>query len=87
MPDKVLEKAYPAIIGALTTFLAQFLVRKMYEVATGHQPPDPHDPDVPTREAVTWFVASTIGVGVAQLVASRYSVRKVSQWLETRDAA
>jgi len=86
MPDKVLEKAYPAIIGALTTFLAQFLVRKMYEVATGHQPPDPHDPDVPTREAITWFVASSIGVGVAQLVAGRYSARKVSQWLETRQS-
>jgi hypothetical protein len=85
MPEKVLEKAYPAIIGALTTFLAQFLVRKMYEVATGHQPPDPNDPDVPTREAVTWFVASTIGVGVAQLVAGRYSARKVQQWVQSQN--
>lgn len=85
MPDKVLQKAFPAIVGALTAYLAQFLVRKMYETATGHQPPDPHDPDVSTREAVTWFVASTIGVGVAQLVASRYSGRQVNQWLETHE--
>lgn len=86
MPDKVLEKAYPAIIGALVTFLAQFIVRKMYTVATGQEPPDPNDPEVPTREALAWFVASTIGVGVAQLVAGRYSTRKVTQWLETRES-
>jgi hypothetical protein len=80
MNDKILEKAYPVIIGALTTFIAQFVVRKMWQVATGDAPPDPHDPDVPAREAVTWFVASSIGVGVAQLVMGRFANRKIRQW-------
>lgn len=80
MNDKILEKAYPAIVGALTTLVAQFLVRKMWKVATGDTPPDPHDPDVPTREAVTWFVASSIGVGVAQILMGRFASRKIRQW-------
>ncbi|HET7724885.1 MAG TPA: DUF4235 domain-containing protein [Propionibacteriaceae bacterium] len=80
MNDKILEKAYPAIVGALTTFVAQFLVRKLWKVATGNTPPDPHDPDVPTREAVTWFVASSIGVGVAQMLMGRFANRKIRQW-------
>lgn len=86
MEEKVLQKAYPMIIGTVTTFLAQLVVRKMWQVATGNEPPDPNDPDVPTREAVTWFVASSIGVGVAQLVAGRYSTKKVAQWIESRQA-
>jgi Protein of unknown function (DUF4235) len=80
MNDKILEKAYPAIVGALTTFVAQFVVRKLWQVATGDTPPDPHDPDVPTREAITWFVASSIGVGVAQMLMSRFASRKIRQW-------
>jgi hypothetical protein len=80
MNDKILEKAYPAIVGALTTLVAQFLVRKMWKVATGDTPPDPHDPDVPTREAVTWFVASSIGVGVAQILMGRFANRKIREW-------
>ncbi len=84
MNDKVLEKAYPAIIGAVTTMVAQFLVRKMWQIATGNTPPDPHDPDVPTREAITWFVASSIGIGVAQLMVGRYSNKKVRQWLDQK---
>ena len=84
MNDKVLEKAYPAIIGAVTTMVAQFLVRKMWQIATGNTPPDPNDPDVPTREAITWFVASSIGIGVAQLMVGRYSNKKVRQWLDQK---
>ncbi|HSN12353.1 MAG TPA: DUF4235 domain-containing protein [Propionibacteriaceae bacterium] len=80
MNDKILEKAYPAIVGALTTFVAQFLVRKLWKVATGNTPPDPHDPDVPTREAVTWFVASSIGVGVAQILMGRFANKKIRAW-------
>ena len=80
MNDKILEKAYPAIGGALTTFVAQFVVRKLWQVATGDTPPDPHDPDVPTREAITWFVASSIGVGVAQMLMARFASRKIRQW-------
>ena len=80
MNDKILEKAYPAIVGALTTFVAQFVVRKLWQVATGDTPPDPHDPDVPTREAITWFVASSIGVGVAQMLMGRFANRKIRQW-------
>jgi hypothetical protein len=80
MNDKILEKAYPAIVGALTTFIAQFVVRKLWQVATGDTPPDPHDPDVPTREAITWFVASSIGVGVAQMLMGRFANRKIRQW-------
>ena len=80
MNDKILEKAYPAIVGALTTFVAQFVVRKLWQVATGDTPPDPYDPDVPTREAITWFVASSIGVGVAQMLMGRFANRKLRQW-------
>ncbi len=81
MDNKIIEKAYPMIIGAITTFIAQFFVKKVWEVATGDTPPDPNDPNVPAQQAVTWFVASSIGVGVAQLLVGRYSARKVQEWV------
>lgn len=85
MDNKVLERAYPLIVGAVTTMVAQFLVRKVWQIATGNTPPDPQDPDVPAREAVTWFVASSVGVGVAQLMVGRYSNRKVREWVSNRE--
>ncbi|MDO5286068.1 MAG: DUF4235 domain-containing protein [Actinomycetia bacterium] len=84
MDNKVLEKTYPMVLGALTTLIAQFVVRRMWQVATGSTPPDPNDPEVPVREAVTWFVASSLGVGVAQLLVGRYSTRKVRQWVSDK---
>lgn len=80
MESKALDKVYPALAGAIVTFAAQYLVRAVWKVATGSQPPDPKDPHVPAREAVTWFVASSIGIGVAQLLAARYTRTKVETW-------
>ena len=85
MDNKILEKTYPMVVGAITALIAQFVVRKMWQVATGNPPPDPNDPDVPTREAVTWFVASSLGVGVTQLLVGRYSTRKVKQWVADKE--
>ena len=85
MDNKILEKTYPMVVGAVTALIAQFVVRKMWQVATGNTPPDPNDPDVPTREAVTWFVASSLGAVVTQLLVGRYSTRKVKQWVADKE--
>ena len=87
MNGKIIERFYPALAGALTTLVAQALLKKMWQVATGEAPPDPTDPDVPTRDAVTWFVASSLGVGVAQLLMGRFTSRKIRQWKEREEIA
>ncbi len=71
MDKAIIEKIYTAILSAVVTFLAGFALKKAWTLATGSEPPDPEDPEVPVRQAVTWFVASGVGVGMAQLLFHR----------------
>ncbi|MDR2973848.1 MAG: DUF4235 domain-containing protein [Propionibacteriaceae bacterium] len=71
MDKVIIDKIYTAILSAIVTFVAGFALKKVWELATGSQPPDPQDPQVPARQAVTWFVASGVGVGLAQLLFHR----------------
>lgn len=71
MDKAIIEKIYTTLMAAAVTFVAGFVIRKLWTVVTGQQPPDPEDPDVPTRHALTWFLASGVGVSAAQLLVSR----------------
>ena len=75
--DKVIvEKIYTAVLSAIVTFAAGFALKKVWKLATGAEPPDPEDPEVPFRHALTWFIASGIGVGVAQLLFHRTMTKR-----------
>lgn len=75
--QKVIWNLYAAGVGALTALLAAKAVNTVWELATGETPPEPNDPQVPLRRALTWAVASGVGVGLAQLLTNRFAAR---QW-------
>jgi len=71
MDKVIIEKIYTTLMSAALTFLLGFAIKKVWIQVTGAEPPDPEDPEVPARQAITWFIASGIGVGLAQLIVSR----------------
>lgn len=74
---KLLWNLYAGGIGAITAVVAAKVVNAAWQAATGDAPPDPNDPDVPLRRALTWAVASGIGIGLAQLLVNRVAA---DQW-------
>ena len=74
--EKVLWKIYAGVLGASTTFVAQKLITKAWETATGDVPPDPNDPETPLTQALIWALCSGLGVGMAQLTMNRYMQRR-----------
>jgi hypothetical protein len=78
LADKLLWKLYATVIGTVATFAAQKMIKIAWKTITGHEPPLPGDPDTPLREAVSWAVASAIGVGATQIVTQRLAARRWS---------
>ena len=74
---KLLWNLYAGGIGAITAVVAAKAVNGIWQAATGDAPPDPNDPDVPLRRALTWAIASGIGIGLAQLLVNRLAA---DQW-------
>lgn len=77
--EKIVWKIYAGVVGAVTTIVAQKLVTKAWEIATGDEPPSPTDPDTPVFTALTWALASGVGVGVTQLLVKRVLAKRWSQ--------
>lgn len=75
--QKLLWNVYAGLVGAATTVLAAKAVNALWELATGDAPPEPNDPDVPLRNALTWAVASGVGIGLSQLLVNRFAA---TQW-------
>ncbi|MBI5027292.1 MAG: DUF4235 domain-containing protein [Actinobacteria bacterium] len=75
--QKLLWNLYAGAIGAATTVLAAKAVNAVWEMATGDAPPEPNDPEVRLRRAVTWAIASGIGIGLSQLMVNRFAA---TQW-------
>jgi hypothetical protein len=76
--DKVIvEKIYTAVAGTIVSLLAGFVLRRAWKLVMGHEPPDVYDPEVPTKQAITWFALSTIGAGVATLVSKRGAITRL----------
>jgi hypothetical protein len=75
--QKLLWNIYAGLVGAATTVLAAKAVNAVWELATGDAPPEPNDPDVPLRRALTWAVASGVGIGLSQLLVNRFAA---GQW-------
>ena len=74
--EKLLWNLYVGVIGVVTTVAAQQLVSASWKVVTGSKPPKPTDPEVSTVEAVSWALASGLGVGVTQLLVKRSAARR-----------
>jgi hypothetical protein len=83
LADKLLWKLYATVIGTAATFAAQKMIKIAWKTITGHEPPSPDDPDTPLREAVSWAVASAIGVGATQILTQRLAARRWSSQMGT----
>jgi hypothetical protein len=75
--QKLLWNLYAGAVGALTTIVAAKAVNAAWQLATGDAPPEPNDPGVPLRRALTWAIASGVGIGLSQLLVNRFAA---SQW-------
>jgi Protein of unknown function (DUF4235) len=73
--EKLLSKLYAGAIGAVTTIAAQRLLKAAWKFVTGKEPPSPTDPDTSFVTALSWAMASAVGVAVAQLVTRRMTAR------------
>ncbi len=81
--QKLLWKIYLGVLGAVTTLAAKKLVTTSWKVVTGDDPPKPTDPETPVIEAVSWALASGVGVGVTQLLTQRMAARHWSKGIGT----
>lgn len=79
-------KIYTGVLGAVTTIAAQKAVSKAWKLSTGSEPPEPGDPDTPLHLAMTWALASALGVGVVQLLTNRYTARRFRSQFAEADA-
>lgn len=75
MTEKLMYKVYAAVLGTVITVATQKALTAAWKVATGEEPPEPGDPDVPAAEAFIWALSSGVGIGIAQLATTRYSAR------------
>ena len=76
MDRAIVDKIYTIVASAVISFVAGFALRKIWKLTTGSEPPDPEDPSVPTHRAVIWFLASGVGVGLAQLFFHRSATKR-----------
>jgi hypothetical protein len=76
--SKIGNKLAFAALGAISTMVVQRGLTALWNSLTGEEPPDPNDPEVPTVIALTWAIASGIGLGVVQLLVNRFGVRKLN---------
>lgn len=75
--QRLVWNLYAGAVAALTTVAAAKAVSKVWELSTGEAPPQPTDPEVPLRRALTWVAASALAMGLAQLLMNRFAA---SQW-------
>jgi hypothetical protein len=68
-------KLYVGVIGAVTTMAAQRLLKAGWKLVTGDEPPSPTDPRTPLLTAVSWALASGIGIGVTQILTQRMAAK------------
>jgi len=82
--NKLLYKVVAGLIGAAATFAVQKSVSAGWSAATGQEPPNPNDPDVPASTAIIWTVASGLGLIVAQVLVTRFAARHFGSDVETQ---
>lgn len=75
--EKLVWGLITAATSTIATAAAVKAVTAAWELATGDAPPEPNDPQVPLRRALTWALASGIGIGLTQLLANRFAA---AQW-------
>jgi hypothetical protein len=81
--QKLIWKLYAGVLGAVTSLVALKLVTLLWKTVTGNEPPSPTDPRTPLSQALSWALASAIGVRVTQIVTQRFAARRWSDEMGT----
>ncbi|NLT30151.1 MAG: DUF4235 domain-containing protein [Propionibacterium sp.] len=71
--SKAVWKIYSTVFSLIVALVTAKLLSRGWKVATGEEPPDAQDPDTPTGKALTWAIASAVGVVVSQLLTKRFT--------------
>ncbi len=82
--QKLVWNVYAGAAGVLATLVATQAVTKVWQLTTGDEPPEPNDPEVPLRRALTWAIASGLGIGLTQLLVNRFAARQWAKSMGTR---
>lgn len=82
--NQMVWKVYAALLGTATTIATQKVITKAWEAVTGEPPPEPGDPDTPLHLAITWSIASAVGVGTAQLLMNRGVLKRMRKALNVQ---
>jgi hypothetical protein len=86
--DKVIaEKIYTAVAGMVVSLVAGVVLRRAWRLVTGSEPPNLADPEVPAKRALTWFLLSTLGAGVATILSKRGALKFATGVLEHAESA
>lgn len=73
IPEKILWKVYAGALGAVTTIVSHKVVEGVWKYVTGDdETPQPDDPEVSTTKALSWALASGIGIAGSQLLMHRF---------------
>jgi hypothetical protein len=81
--QKLIWKLYAGVLGAVTSLAALKLVTLVWKTVTGNEPPSPTDPRTPLSQALSWALASAIGVRVTQILTQRFAARRWSDEMGT----
>lgn len=79
LANKTVWKLYSTVFSLIVAAVTARLLSRGWKLATGEEPPDAQDPDTPTSKAVTWAIASAVGVVTSQLLTKRFTERR---WTE-----
>ena len=78
VPRKLIWRLSVTAVGAVATIASKFLLGLAWKAVTGRQPPKFGVSTASRAGAVTWAVASGIGIGLATLFARRLAGRWLS---------
>jgi hypothetical protein len=81
--QKLIWRLYASVLGAATTLAALKMVTLAWKTVTGNEPPSPTDPRTPLSQALSWALASAIGVRVTQILTQRFAARRWSDEMGT----
>jgi hypothetical protein len=73
--EKFVGRVCLVIVGSLTTIATQRLLTFGWVAVTGKKPPQLGDSQTSWGGAVSWAVASGIGIGITQLLTRRLVVK------------
>ena len=64
------------VVGFAAAFVARKVIQFAWKKITGHEPPEPEDPEVALGEAVVWALVTSVSVQLARMLATRALSRR-----------